>query len=108
MQSIDREALAHNEKPFALSFFPCGEGKLPKPAAILSDPVIQITAMKKSQKGKGLIIRLFEPTGKPRTTIFQLPALGWKKKITLNGFEIKTLRINPKSKSVRETDLLEK
>jgi len=55
-----------------------------------------------------LIIRLFDPTGKPRTTVLQLPALGLKKKITLNGFEIKTLRINPKSKSVRETDLLEK
>jgi len=108
MQSIDREALVHNEKPFALSFFPCGEGKLPKPAVVLRDAVVQITAMKKAQNGRDLIVRLFEPTGKKREAVLHLPMIGIKTKIALRGFEIKTLRINPKSKSVRQTDLLEK
>jgi alpha-mannosidase len=108
LERIDREALAKNEKPYALSFFPSGQGKQPKPFAMLSDDIVQITAIKKAQKGDDYIIRLFEPTGKPRATTLSLPLFGKKIKISLGGFEIKTLRINPKTGKYIETDLLER
>jgi len=108
MESIDREALAKNEKPPALSFYPSGQGKPSKPFAVLSDDVVQIAAIKKAQKGDDYIVRLFEPTGKARATVLSLPQLKKKIKLSLGGFEIKTLRINPKNGKYLETDLLER
>ena len=50
-----------------------GEGRKAAPAARLSDPVVVLTAMKKSEDGKALIIRLFEPTCRAPTTVLTLP-----------------------------------
>jgi len=108
LDAVDREALAHNEKPFALSFYPSGEGSKPKPLAILSDPVVQITAIKKAQTGNDLIIRLFEPTGRKRTTTVTLPTIPKKIKLELDPFEIKTLKINPATGKWVEVSLIEK
>jgi len=107
-RQIDREALVKNEQPFVLSFFPDNSGKKTKPLAVLSDDVIQITAMKKAQKNNDLIIRLFEPSGRKRSTILSLPLIHKKIKIELKPFEIKSLRVNLKTKKVAEVDLLEK
>jgi alpha-mannosidase len=108
MESVDREALARNEKTFALSFFPSGAGRKPKSGAILGDKVVQIMAVKPSHTGKDLIVRLFEPTGKPRDTELALPFMGVKARVHLDPFEIKTLRINRKTRKIVETDLLER
>jgi len=108
LKAVDREAMAKNEKPVALSFFPPGGGKKPKPVAVLSDSVVQITAIKRAQRNNNLIFRLFEPTGRKRTTTLTLPAIGKKIKIDLNAFEIKTLKVNPKTRKVTEVNLLEK
>jgi alpha-mannosidase len=107
LERIDREALIKNEKPFALSFFPCGMGKKPKPLAVLSDGVVQIAAIKRAENNNNIIIRLFEPTGKKRTTTLSLPFIGKKIRVALSGFEIKTLSINPKTGKYTQTDLLE-
>ena len=58
-----------------------------------------------SEAPPGLTYR--EPTGKARQTVLSLPAIGKKIKLNLAGFEIKTLRINPKSGKYTETNLLE-
>ncbi len=105
---IDREALIKNEKPFALSFYPSGQGKKLQPLAILSDNVVQITAIKKAENSSNLIIRLFEPTGKSRKTILTLPVFKKKLSINLSGFEIKTLCVDIKTGNIIETNLLEK
>jgi len=107
LEAIDREALVCNEKPFALSFFPPGTGRKPKPGVTLSDKVVQLMAVKPAQRGNDLIVRLFEPTGKPRTTELSLPFLGMRVKVALGKFEIKTLRINVKTRKVVQVDLLE-
>jgi hypothetical protein len=73
LTAVDREALAKNEKPFALAFFPSGQGKRPLPFIELSDDAVQVAAMKKAEDGRGLIIRLFEPTGQKRKTVLSLP-----------------------------------
>ena len=49
MNVIDREALALNEKPFVLSFFPSGNGVLPENALTLSDTTVLLTAFKKAE-----------------------------------------------------------
>jgi alpha-mannosidase len=107
LAAIDREALAHNQKPMALSFFPSGAGQQPQPLVLLSDKAIQIAAVKRAEDGKGLIVRLFEPTGKKRTTTLSLPALGIQHKVNLQPWEIRTYRINARKRTVTEVDLME-
>jgi alpha-mannosidase len=107
LRRVGREALVKNEKPFMLPFFPSGGGKKPKRLAVLSDDVVQITTIKRAESNGDLIVRLFEPTGKARTTVLSLPFLNKKMKITLAGFEIKTLRINLRSGKIVNTGLLE-
>ena len=43
LQKIDREALAYNEKPMALSFFPHGGNQVTESFITLSDDVVQVT-----------------------------------------------------------------
>ena len=75
LKTVDREALAHNEKPMNLICFPSGQGKKAKSLVELSDDAVQITAVKMAENNKDLIIRLFEPTGQNavRFCHFHLP-----------------------------------
>ncbi len=108
LEAVDREALTLNERPFALSFSPSGAGRKPEPGVMLSDKVVQVMAVKPAQSGNDLIVRLFEPTGKARETTLSVPFLKFKSKLRLGGFEIKTLRINPRTRKAMEVDLLER
>jgi alpha-mannosidase len=67
-----------------------------------------LTAFKRSEDGNAWIVRLFEPTGQSRRTTLTLEALGLKIPLRLKPFEIRTLRIDPASESIRDVDLLER
>lgn len=108
LESIDREALVKNERPFALAFFPSGRGRKPEPFLVLSDDVVQAASVKQAEEGKCLIIRLFEPTGEKRDTTLTLPWARASKKLILKPFEIKTYSFNPKTHRFTEVDLMEK
>ncbi len=107
LSRIDREALAHAEEPFALSYCPPGENRSPEPGVLLSDRVVQLAAFKYAEDGDDLILRLFEPTGRPRTTTASLPFASARTEVRMSGFEIKTLRFRRRDRSFVETDLLE-
>ena len=104
---VDREALARAERPFALCFFPSGEGRTPEPGPVLSDPVVQVSAIKQSERGEDLILRLFEPTGRRRATWLSLPFAGARTRVRLAGFEVRTLRFDRRRRRFAEVDLLE-
>jgi len=107
LEAVDREALAHNEKPMTLSFFPSGQGAKPGAFATLTGPAVQMTALKQAEGGQGIVVRLFEPTGQKRTTTLSLPGMGLKQRVSLNAFEIKTLIVDAASGEVEETNLME-
>lgn len=107
MNSIDREALSLNEKPFVLSFFPSGEGELPANSLVVDNKSILVTAFKKAERSDDYIIRLFEPTGVSVSTNLSLPALGISINVKLNPFEIKTLKLNLKLLKFSDIDLME-
>jgi alpha-mannosidase len=107
VKNIDREALTKNEKSFGLSFYPSGLGKKPKPLAIIEDSAVQISTIKLSEDGKAIIFRLFEPTGKTRTAMLHIPVLGMKIEVELGGFEIKTLKVNLKTRKYKFVNLVE-
>ena len=104
--------MAAAEKPMALSFFPIGcekekEGRI-LPFAKLSDDVITLAVFKKAEKGDDFVIRLFNPTAAERKTVLSIPSIGFEKEFTLGLYEFKTVRIDPRTKTVTETDLTER
>ena len=105
--AVDREALTHNERPFALSYWPSGDGAIPAGGPRLSDRAVQIMAYKRAEDGDDLIVRLFEPTGRHRKTTLSLPSTGTKARVQMYPFELKTLRVNRKDGHFREVNLLE-
>ncbi len=107
MEAVDREALAHNEKPMTLSFFPNGGGEKPAPFVTLSDDVVQVTAIKRAEDGSSLIVRLYETSGQPRKTTISLPYAGIQKEITLGRFEVCTLRVDLEKNTWEEVNLVE-
>ncbi|MCE5325727.1 MAG: hypothetical protein LLG01_04880 [Planctomycetaceae bacterium] len=107
MAAVNSEALARNEQPFVLSFFPSGGGAAPAPLAMIDDSAVLMTAFKKAQSGEDYIIRLFEPTGQPRRTTLHLPGLGIAQAVSLTPFEIQTLRLNVKSRTLSPAGLME-
>lgn len=108
LEAIDTEALFKNEKPFAISFFPAGTGKKPKPMVKISDKAVQVTAVKKAESGNYVIIRLFEPTGKKRNLTISMPVIAKKFKIAIMPFEILTLRVDLRTKKISQVNLIER
>jgi alpha-mannosidase len=89
-------------------FSPSGGGIRPKPFALLSNKNVQITTIKQAENGDGWIIRLFEPTGRRQKTLLRILAgKPIRRTVTLQPFEIKTLRIDTTCGSVVETNLME-
>jgi len=105
--TIDREAQLINESPLALVFSPSGKGSVPAPSVRLSNPSVRMTALKMSEEGERLILRLFESSGRPAKTAVGIPVLGMAFQAGLGAFEIKTFSIDLESKAVSETDLAE-
>jgi len=108
LESVGREAAARNEKPYILPYCPSGTGKAAKPGLLLEGDAVELSAFKKSEDGRDLVVRLFEPTGRPRQATLRLPAFGVRKRVRLGGFEAKTLRFSPRTKTWSETDLVER
>ena len=111
MESIDGIAQARNEPPPALSFQPRGypdaAGRT-EPVLQLDDPAVRLVAFKATEIGRGYVLRLFESTGKERTTNLSLPPLGIRRKIAFSPFELKSLLLDPAHRTLQEIDLLEK
>jgi alpha-mannosidase len=107
LAAVDREATAHTEAPMVLVAFPPGAGKPALPGAILSDLSVQMPAMKLSDDGRRLIVRLFEPTGADRTTALTIPALNLATRVHLSPFELKTVAVDLATGAASEIDLVE-
>ena len=108
MEAIGREALVHNEAPYVLAYCPPGAGKRSEAGVVVDGAAVEVTAFKKSEDGRDVVVRLFEPTGRPRRAVVKLPALGARTAIKLGGFEVKTLRYERRTGRFVETDLLER
>ena len=56
------------EKPYAMSFFPSGNGSRPAEGIRLEgDDCVVTSAIKQSEYGKGTVLRIFNPTGENRS-----------------------------------------
>lgn len=107
LDRIDRDALVKNEKPYGLSLFTNGHGTPPNSLIILDDNAVQMTVFKKAERSEDYIIRLFEPTGKSRSTTLSIPFYQICQKIHIGKFEIKTFKLDIKNGKLIETNLME-
>jgi alpha-mannosidase len=67
---------------------------------------VWVTAIKRSEREDGFVIRLQERAGKPTQSSIEIPTLSTNHQITMRPWEIKTLLLGRK-KDVREVSLLE-
>ena len=105
---IEREAIARNEQPMALAFFPSGQGELNTDAFIeLSESSILVTAIKRAEESDAIIIRLFEPSGQAERCEVRLPLYGIEQSLDFGAFEIKTLSLDVATKTLKEVSLIE-
>ncbi len=102
MESVDREALVKNEKPFALSFFPPGSGNELKEFCKIKGNSVQLVSATKAEKGGALVVRLFEPAGIKTETVLEFPFAGFAKKLTFNPLEFRTFSFDPSKKELKE------
>lgn len=106
MSGIDRAATVKNEKPFALSFFPSGEGKKSGPSITIGGAAVCMPAFYKSENG-GYVVRLFEPSGKTSSAVLSFPRLGIKKRVRFKPFDVRTLKLDKNLKGLKEVELTE-
>jgi alpha-mannosidase len=106
LNNICSEALHKNEKPYALAFFPSGDGKIPRPFAILDKKEVEISAIKKAEDNGDWIIRLFNSGSRKKSVMLKLPVFKLNSKLSFGPFEIKTLRLNDRNELL-EVDLME-
>lgn len=108
LERIGREALVHNETPYALAYFPPGGRARKLSGLVVEGEAVEVPAFKRSEDGRDAVVRLFEPTGRPRRVVVKVPALGARTAVRLGGFELRTLRVDRRTGKVVETDLLER
>ena len=65
----DYNAALFNEKPFALSFFPSGNGKKFGNFIEIDNKAVTMSAFKKTYDGKGFIVRLYNSSDKEKKQI---------------------------------------
>ncbi len=84
-------------------------GHLPKSGSWLSleSPGVVLTAIKQAEDGKGLIFRCVELSGKACPARLEIAFAGVRWSGDFGAFEIKSLRLDLRSKTISEVDLLE-
>jgi alpha-mannosidase len=108
LRLVDLESRLLNTGSMSLCCFPVRRGKKPGSAIAISDPSVNLVAMKKAERGNELIIRLFNTTGQVTDPIVSFPERDLSIQLNFTGYEVKTLIVNLSARQIRVADLLEK
>lgn len=93
-----REALAFNEEPMVLSFFPRGGNTAravrgDQSFVTLTGNAVVMTALKPT--ADGLFVRVFNPLDQETACTLTCPVLGLSQELTFTPYEVKTLKLTP-------------
>lgn len=113
-QAASTEAVARASYEFSVPldgfiYFPTTPGKKPvksRSFASVSAPNVLISSLKKAEKSKSLVIRLWETGG--RATKFTLVVEGKKYPLAIGADQLKTVLIAKHDGKLTETDMLER
>lgn len=101
-EQITREAMSYQEKPMAVQAFPTGEGQKPDSAVLLDSTGVELTAFRKLSGQEAYLIRLYESAGKASAVGIRLPELGIEKEVPVSSCEVKTLKLDPAARTLKE------
>ncbi len=104
---VNREAQASCESPVFLPFTPPGKGEVPLPMMTLSNPDVELVAMKRSEKDDAYILRLFEPSGSEQCTTVSIPSRAIEQRVTVAPFELVTLKLADGERKLTPVSLIE-
>ncbi|HBE03015.1 MAG TPA: hypothetical protein DC049_11170, partial [Spirochaetia bacterium] len=90
---IAREALAYNEQPYLLSFFPSGNGDARLPFLSMQGDGVIMSSIRPAAAGNSLNIRLVEMTGQERSIVLSIPNRKIERTIAFKPHEIKSIEI---------------
>lgn len=107
MDSVDKDAQAYNEEPYAFAFNPSGGGEKRAPALLVDNEQIVVSACKKAGSERGYVIRVYESAGKENEACLSLPWAGVSKNLFFKPFEIKTLLFDETTAEMKEVDITE-
>jgi len=105
MENSGKEAMSFNEKPMALSFFPCGAGVRPASAVTIEGSGVEMTTFKRAEKGDWYVLRLFNPLGEDRTVSVTVPAMEASAQLTIRAHEFQTFKVE--KGAITECSMLE-
>ncbi|MDD6484539.1 MAG: glycoside hydrolase family 38 C-terminal domain-containing protein, partial [Clostridiales bacterium] len=90
LNNAGRTAQHFNMRPMLLSFYPdCGGKRQYAPAVISDNDIINMTSFKRSDDGRGYIVRLFNPTEQVQTASIKVCGVGID--VSFDKYEIKTV-----------------
>lgn len=104
-EQIPRKADIMNEQPMSLSFYPPENKEKPKTLLSVEGDEVQIPVCKKSNDGKSVTVRLFNPFDRTANVTLLFSLFGKKEKVSLAPFEIKTFVVT--KDEFTQTDLCE-
>ncbi len=93
IDSVDLESLLLNSGSMSLCCYPEKNGKSPGICVVVSDRSVRLGALKLSDDGNSMVIRLFETTGTPRQVTVTVSELNQTFRLEFIGHEIKTLSV---------------
>lgn len=107
IRNVDREALLHNQEPYALSFYPKG-GVRQQYASVQLTNNIELSAFKKAEKSDDVVLRMFNPMRQENQTTLQLAGISKKDfHIQFAPFEVKSFIYRIARDEMEETDMME-
>lgn len=109
LEQLERETQIHLQPPLVFPLPTPPSAAAPAEALLqVDDPAVVVTALKQSEDGSELLLRLWEPTGHERFCRLHFPVFGFSTTVRLSPFAFLTLRIDPQQRRVQETDLVER
>ncbi len=111
---ISRAAQAFNVPPEWMIFYPGGSKSDSvsggEPLLSVTPARVQVAALKKQEKGNGLIIRLWEQSGRPVRATLRVRGAAGEVRTRMDAYGLKTFRLSRQNGKLaaRETNLIER
>ena len=105
-ENITQEAILFQEAPVAIPAFPSGDGRKADSVVTVDNNAVCLSAFRKPEGQDAYLIRLFESTGTAQKTWISFAEQGISMEISLNPYEVKTLRLDLQKKRLQECSIL--
>ena len=90
LENIEKERQIAHQAPYALNYFPTGNGEKCKEFITISEPSIVLSAVKKAEKDNAIVVRLYNSQNKSSSTEICFKWLNLSFEIKFKPYQFKT------------------